>query len=241
MFQKSALFLGCCSTVFACVPILAKAQQSKADIQGVVTNEAGKAIAFVNVAATNSQSQTFHATTDSVGRFKLAALPSPGRYRIVLTNVGYKEKIIDAFDVKTTGINNIVVTMVPNNIQMEEIVVVGYGTQRKSDVTGAISSVGANLLKDQPVVSLESALQGKTPGVQITQNSGSPGATAQVRIRGLTSINNSDPLYVIDGIPLASNDINIIDPSNIESIDILKDSLCTSYIRITWGKWCGFG
>jgi len=104
------------------------------------------------------------------------------------------------------------------------VVVVGYGTQRKSDVTGAISSVGANLLKDQPVANLQSALQGKTPGVQITQNSGAPGSTAQVRVRGLTSINNSDPLYVVDGIPLASNDINVIDPANIESIDILKDA-----------------
>lgn len=224
MFQKSTLFLGCWSTVFACVSLQAKGQQSKADVQGVVTNEAGKAIAFVNVAATNRHSQTFKTTTDSIGRFKLAALPAQEKYRIVFTNVGYKEKIVDGFEVKNTGLNNIVATMVSNNIQMEEIVVVGYGTQRKSDVTGAISSVSANLLKDQPGVSLESALQGKTPGVQITQNSGSPGATAQVRIRGLTSINNSDPLYVVDGIPLASNDINIIDPSNIESIDILKDA-----------------
>lgn len=91
-------------------------------------------------------------------------------------------------------------------------------------MNGAISSVGAGKLKDQPVTNLQGALEGKTSGVQIIQNSGSPGSTAQVRIRGLTSLSNSDPLYVVDGIPLASNDINIIDPNNIESIDILKDA-----------------
>lgn len=134
------------------------------------------------------------------------------------TNAGARSKLVNS------SASSVLVSLALSTSPLDEIQVVGYGTQRKGDITGAISSVNSNVLKDQPVTNLQGALEGKTAGVQITQNSGAPGAGAQVRIRGLTSINNSDPLYVVDGIPLASNDINIIDPSNIESIDILKDA-----------------
>jgi len=140
---------------------------------------------------------------------------------LVFSFIGYTNKEITVGDQSTINVTLVVDLRAQS---LNEVVVVGYGTQKKGDVTGAISSVNGDVLKDQPEVNFLGGLEGKTAGVQITQNSGAPGSTPQVRIRGLTSINNSDPLYVVDGIPLQSNDVNIIDPENIASIDILKDA-----------------
>lgn len=142
-----------------------------------------------------------------------------GDASMLISYVGYIRQ-----EIQINNRLNITVQLQAYNAPLDEIVVVGYGTQKKSVITGAISTVNAVQMKDQPVSNPMQALQGKTPGVQITQNSGAPGAPIQVRVRGLTSINNSDPLYVIDGVPLASNGLNSLDPANIESIDILKDA-----------------
>jgi len=116
---------------------------------------------------------------------------------------------------------------------LDEVVVIGYGTQKRRDVTGAISSVKAEELESVPVLTLESALQGRAAGVQITQSGGVPGAPSVVKIRGISSINNDEPLYIIDGIPIQQNSqavrtgsspLNSINPNDIESIDILKDA-----------------
>ncbi len=121
---------------------------------------------------------------------------------------------------------------------MEEVVVVGYGTQRRGDVTAAISSVDGEDIQQLPVSSVEGALQGRAAGVQINNTSGQPGAGINVRVRGSTSITASNqPLYVVDGIPMLSennsslftggysfNSLADIDPSDIESIEVLKDA-----------------
>lgn len=125
-----------------------------------------------------------------------------------------------------------------DNRQLEEVVVVGYGTQERREVTGATSKVTAEDLEDIPVVSVDQALQGRAAGVQISQNSGTPGAGISVRVRGATSISaNNQPLYVVDGVPMTTGDysqlgyggqsVNAIadlNPSDIASIDILKDA-----------------
>jgi outer membrane receptor protein involved in Fe transport len=97
-------------------------------------------------------------------------------------------------EVPVNGQTQINITLQEQLSALDEVVVVGYGTQKRGDVTGAISSVKGDVLKDQPETNLLGGLEGKTAGVQIIQNSGQPGSTAQVRIRGFTSINNSDPL-----------------------------------------------
>jgi TonB-linked SusC/RagA family outer membrane protein len=183
-------------------------------IQGKVTNNKGEPLEGATVLLKNTNKQTL---TKKDGSFSLDVDNLSGT--LIISFVGTKSQ-----EVAVNGHSVFNIMLEPAAAEMSDVIVVGYGTQKKADVTGAISSVTAATLKDQPVTNLQGALEGKTAGVQIIQNSGAPGASAQVRIRGLTSINNSDPLYVVDGIPLASNDINIIDPDNIASIDILKDA-----------------
>jgi len=110
-----------------------------------------------------------------------------------------------------------------NTEKLDEVVVVGYGIQKKSVVTAAISRVNAKDLDLEKPTTVQNAMKGKVSGVQITSNSGAPGADAKIRIRGIGTVNNSDPLYVIDGMP-SSNGINYLNPSDIESIEILKDA-----------------
>jgi TonB-linked SusC/RagA family outer membrane protein len=107
---------------------------------------------------------------------------------------------------------------------LEGIVVIGYGTQKKSVVTGAITSVKASDIENQQIVRIENALQGRTSGITVTSSSGSPGAGSTVRIRGTTSINNCDPLYVVDGMPVDNGGIDYLNSSDIESIEVLKDA-----------------
>jgi TonB-linked SusC/RagA family outer membrane protein len=183
-------------------------------VTGKVADEKGMAVPGVSVKIKGTNTG---AVTDLNGAYSVKLLT--GNETLVFSFIGYTTQ-----EIAVNGLTQLNVILTEMQSALNEVVVVGYGTQKRSDVNGAISSVSASKLKDQPVTNLQGALEGKTSGVQIIQNSGSPGATAQVRIRGLTSLSNSDPLYVIDGIPLASNDINIIDPNNIESIDILKDA-----------------
>jgi TonB-dependent SusC/RagA subfamily outer membrane receptor len=106
---------------------------------------------------------------------------------------------------------------------MEEVVVVGYGTQKKSNVTGSISQVKSKDLEDLPLTRVEQALQGRASGVQILQNSGQPGSGSVVRVRGTASINGSNPLYVVDGVVIGGG-IDFLNPNDIETIEVLKDA-----------------
>ena len=118
--------------------------------------------------------------------------------------------------------------MKEDNQLLDEVVVVGYGTVKKSDLTGAVSGVSNRQYKNQPVQRVENILQGRTPGVEVTATSGMPGASMKVRVRGTTSINkSSDPLYVIDGI-ISSSGLDGINPSDIQSMEILKDASSTA-------------
>ncbi|MGS2760894.1 SusC/RagA family TonB-linked outer membrane protein [Sinomicrobium sp. M5D2P9] len=179
-----------------------------------------------------------------------------GNYSIELEE-GEQILIFSFIGFKTTEepINNrttIHVTLSEETQQLDEIVVIGYGTQKRSDVTGAISSIQASNIEDAPPVAPEQILQGKITGVNIVQNSGQPGAASTVRIRGISSISaGNDPLYVVDGVPLqfgsannyvqlgpqnntsalsdeSPNPLNIINPADIESIDVLKDASATA-------------
>lgn len=120
------------------------------------------------------------------------------------------------------------VVLKEDNQLLDEVVVVGYGTVKKSDLTGAVSGVSNRQYKNQPVQRVENILQGRTPGVEVTATSGMPGASMKVRVRGTTSINkSSDPLYVIDGI-ISSSGLDGINPSDIQSMEILKDASSTA-------------
>lgn len=109
-----------------------------------------------------------------------------------------------------------------NISQLDEIVVTGYGVQKRSNISGAVSTVNAAEISEQPILRVEQALQGRTAGVQIAQTSGSPGSGLTVRIRGVGTINNSDPLYIVDGVPV--DNLDYLNPNDIETINVLKDA-----------------
>lgn len=122
------------------------------------------------------------------------------------------------------------VSLNPDITGLEEIVVVGYGTRKKGSLTGSVGLITADDIDQTPIASFDQALQGKTSGVQVIQSSGRPGAEAIVRIRGASTINAStDPLYLIDGIPVESDNFAALNPNDIESISILKDATASIY------------
>jgi len=164
---------------------------------------------------------TLGTVTDIDGNFELS-VPTEAE-TIVFSYVGYLSQ--------ETGIGDKTVfdILLTEDIQqLDEVVVIGYGTQKKTDLTGSIATVsGADLAKES-VAGLDQALQGRAAGVHVTQSSGRPGAAINVKIRGVGTVNNTEPLYVVDGMPMTSNDILSISPNDIETMAILKDASATA-------------
>ena len=157
--------------------------------------------------------------TDFDGNFSLQAKVGDV---LQMSFMGYK-----AQDVKVSSTAPIRVTLEPDNVQLQEVVAIGYGTMKKSDLTGAVSSVRAEDLQKTPMATVDQALQGKAAGVTVNANSGQPGAAAEIRIRGIGSVKSeSTPIYVVDGVVL--KDINFLTPSDIESMEIMKDASSTA-------------
>ncbi len=155
------------------------------------------------------------AITEADGHFTISA-PGPESV-LVFSFIGYKTQKVTIG--KQTIIN---ISLEPELAALDEVVVIGYGVQKKSDLTGSVSQVKSEEMVNRSIVRPEQALQGKTAGVQIIQTSGAPGKSATVRIRGFSSNASSDPLYVVDG--LRTDDIGSIDPNNIQTMEILKDA-----------------
>lgn len=181
-------------------------------ITGNVTNENGEPISGVNVQVKGTTEAT---TTTATGDFSIEV--GTGAKTLIFSFVGMITK-----EVTVDGSTLVRVTMVLSNRSLDEVVVVGYGTQKRTLVTGAVSSISGKTLNELPAVSISQALQGRISGVTVTNN-GSPGAAPIVRIRGISSISYaSDPLYVVDGFP--TGDLEAIDVKDIESVDVLKDA-----------------
>ena len=136
---------------------------------------------------------------------------------LIVSYIGYT-----TMEVEVGNQSNLNIQLQPNASQLDEVLVVGYGTTVKKDVTGAISSVKGEEFRNLPVASVDKVLQGRLAGVQVVNNGGAPGSSASIRIRGTGTVNDSDPLYVIDGVPTES--IAGINQNNIESIEVLKDA-----------------
>ena len=153
------------------------------------------------------------AVTDMDGNFTIQV--QKGK-TLVFSYLGYKNKEVLANSSKLK------ITLHEDNKVLDDVVVVGYGVQKKSSVTGAISQVKKEDMENRTITNAKSALQGKTAGVQIVSSSARPGASPTVRIRGFSSNGSSDPLYVVDGVRLG--DISGIDPNDIASMEVLKDA-----------------
>ena len=180
-------------------------------VSGVVKDEQGGTLPGVTVKVKGTSAST---ATDINGNY---SINSPADGTLVFSYIGF-----DSQEQPVSGRQVINVTLTAGNKQLNEVVVVGYGTQRKGDITSAISTVNVKDISTRPMVSPEEALIGKAPGVQVSLPSGEPGHDISVRIRGIGSANGAEPLYVVDGV--LTNDIKTIDPNSIESISVLKDA-----------------
>ncbi|HEX8428619.1 TonB-dependent receptor [Hymenobacter sp.] len=219
--MEKKLFIPLVCAVAAATPAWA---QTRA-ISGRITGSDGSGIPGVTVLERGTTNGT---STGPDGGFSLTVQPTA---TLVVSSVGYTTQNVVVGD-RTT----VAVTLKEDAVALSEAVVIGYGSQAKSEVTGAVTQISGNAVQNVPTVSFEQAIQGRTPGVQINQGSGKLGAGVQIRVRGASSVTASNqPLYVIDGIPVTSNDAGVafgetsnpladINPNDIESISILKDA-----------------
>ncbi len=186
-------------------------------VKGVVRDGAGRTLIGVNVIEVGTTNGTI---TDIDGNYVIKV---PAQSKLQFSYLGYETKIVEL-----GGKTNINVVLVEDNKVLEELVVVGYGTQRKEAVTGSVVSVKGDAMREIPAQNISQSLQGRVAGVEMSQTSSKPGAEMQIRIRGTRSLTASnDPLVVLDGIPFAGN-ISDINPNEIKSIDILKDASATA-------------
>ena len=190
--------------------------QQQKSISGKVTDSTGGPLPGVSVVVKGTTAGTI---TDGNGLYSLSNV-APNT-TLLFSFVGMKSQ-----EVLVSGKTSINVIMTEETVGIEEVVAIGYGTMKKSDLTGSIASVKSENITDLPSNNITQALQGRVAGVQIQQNSGAPGANMQVRIRGTNSIQGSnEPLWIIDGFP---GNQNMLNPSDIESLEVLKDASSTA-------------
>ncbi len=203
-------------SIILCLAFTAKAQNTS--VTGTVTSsEDASGLPGVNVIVQGTSTGT---VTDVEGNYSLDV---PGAESVlVFSSVGFMQEEIA---VRNRTVIDLI--MQPDVTALDEIVVVGYGTMKKSDLTGSLASVSSDEFDVQPITRMDQALQGRAAGVAVTQTSGAPGAGMKIRIRGANSIGgNNTPLYVVDG--LVVGDINAINVNDIASMEVLKDASATA-------------
>lgn len=205
MKTKLAFFmLMLCSTLWA-------SALAPVEVTGTVTDQAGEPLIGVSVTLKGVHTGV---STDLDGNYTIAVEPGT---TLVYSYIGY-----DPTERRVAAAGRIDVTLEESNTALTDLVVVGYGVQKKSSVTGAISQVKSDDIQNRTIYNPQSALQGKTAGVQVITTSNAPGSSPTIRVRGYSSNVSSDPLYVVDGVRLS--DISGIDPNDIASIEVLKDA-----------------
>jgi TonB-dependent starch-binding outer membrane protein SusC len=208
---KIALLLSCIVLLF-----FSQTHAQNLPVTGKVTNKTnGEVLAGASVRVKGSQVGT---TTDANGSFKITVPSASSVLEVTYSGMVDQEVPIVA---GTTDYN---IQLDAKSGSLNEVVVVGYGTQRRANVTGSISSVKAKDLENVPNGRIEQALQGRVSGVTILQNSGQPGSSSTIRVRGITTFNNNNPLWVVDGVVVDQGGIGYLNQSDIESIEVLKDA-----------------
>lgn len=210
--------MGNCKILFALLAMLlsVSAFAQQITIKGVVKDASDEPIIGASVLEKGTTNGTI---TDFDGNFTLKA---QGNATLVVSYVGYQTQ-----EVKVNGKTSVNVTLKEDTELLDEVVVIGYGSVKRRDVTTAISTVSTKDLDERPIISAAQALQGKAAGVSVMQPNGQPGGEMSIRVRGTTSFNGSnDPLYVVDGVPV--DNIKFLSPNDIESMQILKDASSAS-------------
>ncbi|HRI25166.1 MAG TPA: TonB-dependent receptor plug domain-containing protein, partial [Ferruginibacter sp.] len=224
--RKSNRLLSRVLSVFFLMLACSFAALAQNAVTGKVTDSKdGSPVPGVTITVKGSKTIT---QTAADGTFKINA---PANATLVFTSVGFA-----TFESAVAGKSSVDVSLVQVNQQLNEVVVVAYGTKRKGDLTGSVTSVNAKDFQQGVVNSSEQLLQGKVAGLEVTTGGGSPGGGSRIRIRGGASLNASnDPLIVIDGVPVegngiagSSNLLNTINPNDIESMSVLKDASATA-------------
>ena len=230
---KRAFFTICCGLILA-IPRLQA--QDLIHVSGHIASDSGQAVVRATIVVKGGKQGT---SSDDNGNFDLSV---PSNASLVVSSVGYITTVV-----KVAGRRSIQVVLASSGSSLDQVIVVGYGSQRKSDVTGSVARVSATTLAQVPEPNFISQLQGRTAGVDIVTNSAAPGASGQIRIRGNRSMATSSyinpttgtgnanavsdgldqPLIVLDGIPFGGS-VNDIDPNDIASLDILKDASATA-------------
>lgn len=198
--------------------------QVQSEVSGKVTDAQG--LPVIGAGVMLSSDQTVGTTTDLDGNYSLSI---PSDASLTFSCIGYK-----TLTVSVAGRNRINVVLEEDSEFLEETVVIGYGVQKKSDITGAIASVKGSDLENRTVTDVAQALQGKAAGVQIINSSGAPGAASSIQIRGYSSNSKTAPLMIVDGLKVS--DISYLDPESIGSIEILKDAASAAIYGIEAGN-----
>jgi TonB-linked SusC/RagA family outer membrane protein len=194
-----------------------KAVMVEVTVTGTVVDNAGQPVPGVTISVPGT---TIGTATDLDGRYSLSV---PEGSTLVFSFIGFETQKIEVGDQSVIDI-----TLSEDMASLDEVVVIGYGTVKKSDLTGSVSTIEPERLLDRPAVNVGQALTGKIPGVEVFNNSGRPDGQIKIRIRGNNSITASnEPLYVIDGV-IGVADINLLNPNNIESLEVLKDASATA-------------
>lgn len=195
----------------------AAAQQHRL-VSGTVTDAGGEPVIGANITVKGTTNGT---VTDLDGHFTLEA---PAGSLLVVSYIGYLTKEVPAGDRTELSIR-----LTEDTQHLDEVVVVGYGVQKKSDLTGSVANIKAEKLMERPATTVEQALAGRVAGVNVSTNSGRPGGRTNIQIRGYSSINaSSKPLYVVDGIVWEGGGLDAINPNDIQTIDVLKDASSTA-------------
>lgn len=198
-------------------PLEISGQNNSGIVSGSVFNSGQEPLVGVSVFVKGTNIGTM---TDADGRFSVKAEDGQS---LEFRYIGYDTKVV------TVNGKTMSVTMSENQVILDDVVVIGYGTQKKSDLTGSLSSVKGEDIVKTGDTNITQSLQGKAPGVYVTSNSGTPGAGATIRIRGYGSISTDlTPLYVVDGQPMEESSVNTINPIDIENVEVLKDASATA-------------
>lgn len=222
-------FKGWCLGVMGILCALTAQAQQKTVLNGVVSSEKGELLYGVSINITTDGSKEKQSgTTNEKGAFTLNTLKPGVKYNLTFSYVGYQPYLLKGFSLKQDADNSLIIRMKESTSNLNEMVVIGYGSMKKKDVTGAVGSIKSEKITEVAATDATQVLQGRVAGVMVQTANWKPGNPAQVRVRGSRSINGlNEPLYVVDGIPFVDA-ISQISPNDIEQIEVLKDASATA-------------
>lgn len=215
--------------LFFCLLMLsvsAKSWAQTSEITGIVKDETGVPLLGASILLLNTKTNEKKGImVNSEGKFQIKGLTANVPYSISASFIGYVTKTIDNYVLKAGEQATLLIQLNPTSTSLTDVVIVGYGSQKKKDVTTSIASIKAADLENQPISNAAEAMVGKMAGVQVSQGSGTPGGALAIKVRGVGTITaGSNPLYVIDGVPISNDNINTLNTNDIASIEVLKDA-----------------